>query len=344
MDKILQQLCQARGIAGNEEEVREIVLSHARPFAEKIEVTPLGTVLVYKKGRERAKTRLVLDAHMDEVGLIVTHVCEDGLLKFAAVGGIDPRVLPGRSVTVGRGQSTVSGVIGVKPIHVLSSEERGKSVPMDELSIDIGAEKAAQALEVVTPGDPVTFDSLFADNGSTLMSRALDDRAGCALLLHLLAQEDWPYDCIFEFSVQEETGGAGARTGVFQAKPEAAIVVESTTAADVPGNEESAQVCRLGQGPVISFMDRGSIYDQAYCRLAFAAAKEARVPCQWKEAVAGGNNAMRIHPSRNGVRCVSVSLPCRYLHAPMAVESKADYEAALPLLAKLAEKIAGGQG
>ncbi|WOC32136.1 MULTISPECIES: zinc-binding metallopeptidase family protein [Caproicibacterium] len=339
----LPKLCTARGISGAEDAVRELILSYIRPYAEKIEITPLGSVLAYKKGRSRARTRLLLNAHMDEVGLIVTHITDEGLLKFAAVGGIDPRILPGRSVTVGYGSETVPGVIGLKPIHLTEKGERQKSIPMDDLYIDIGAKDKAEAAAVVTPGDMVTFDSVYEENGCSVKSRALDDRAGCALLIHLMQQEDWAYDTVFEFAVQEEVGLNGSRTGAFLAEPQAAIVVESTTAADVPGTEKERQMCRLGEGPVISFMDRRTIYDKEYTQWAFEEAQKAGVPCQWKEGVAGGNDAGAIHGSRGGVRTVAVSLACRYLHAPMGVISKEDYDAAAVLLQRLAERIAGSE-
>lgn len=339
----LPKLCTARGISGEEDTVRELILSYIRPYAEKIEITPLGSILAYKKGKNRAKTRLLLNAHMDEVGLIVTHITDEGLLKFASVGGIDPRILPGRSVTVGYGTETVPGVIGLKPIHLTEKDERQKSIPMDDLYIDIGAKDKDEAAAVVTPGDMVTFDSVYEENGYSIKSRALDDRAGCALLIHLMQQEDWTYDTIFEFAVQEEVGLNGSRTGAFLAQPQAAIVVESTTAADVPGNEKEHQMCRLGKGPVISFMDRRTIYDKEYTQWAFEEAHEAGIPCQWKEGVAGGNDAGAIHISRGGVRTVAVSLACRYLHAPMGVISKGDYDAAAVLLQRLAQRIAGAE-
>lgn len=339
----LPALCMARGISGQEDAVREQILSDIRPYAEKIEITPLGSILAFKKGRDRARTRLLINAHMDEVGLIVTHITDSGLLRFDTVGGIDRRVLPGRSVTIGNGEKVVPGVIGLKPIHLLKKEERRTSIPMDELFIDIGAKSREEAAAVVTPGDMVTFDSAYEENGCSVKSRALDDRAGCALLVHLMKQDDWAYDTIFEFAVQEEVGLNGSRTGAFLAHPQAAIVVESTTAADVPGTDREHQICRLGKGPVISFMDRCTIYDQEYIKWAFEEAEKAKIPCQWKEGVAGGNDAGAIHVSRGGVRTVAVSLACRYLHAPMGMISKSDYQETGILLQLLAERIAGAE-
>jgi endoglucanase len=337
----LPQLCRERGVSGSEEGVRELILSQISNFAEKIEITPLGSILAYKKGKNRAKTRLLLNAHMDEVGLIITHITDEGFLRFAPVGRIDPRVLPGRSVTVGYGKNTVPGVIGLKPIHLLEKGERGKAIPVEELYIDIGAKDKQEAAKVAVPGDMVTFNSVYEENGFSVKSRALDDRAGCALLVHLMQQPDWAYDTIFEFAVQGEVGCNGSCTGAYLAQPEAAVVVECTAASDVPGTETDQQVCRLGQGPVITFMDHKTIYDKEYTKWAFEEARKAGVPCQWQEGVDGDNDAGAIYISRGGVRTAAVSLPCRYPHAPMGIVSRSDYEAAGALLQCLAQRIAG---
>lgn len=333
--KLLKKLSEARGVSGHEEEVRAIILEEIRPYAEKIELTPLGNIIAFRKGKNRAPKTLMISAHMDEVGLIVTHITDDGLLKFGTVGGIDRRVLPGKSVTIGK---NVHGVVGVKPIHVLKKEEREKSVPLEELYLDIGALTREEAQAAVLPGDTATFDSVFQAENGTVMGRAMDDRAGCAILIELMRGEP-KYDTVFSFVVQEEVGLNGAKTAAYSIKPEAAIVVEATTAADVPGVEEDKQVCRLGAGPAISFMDRRTVYDREYYRLAFRAAEKAGVKCQAKQAATGGNDAGAIHPSRGGVRTAAVSLPCRYLHSAVGLIAQEDFLAAPRLITALAEMI-----
>ncbi len=335
--ELLQRLCTARGISGSEKQVRDIILNEIKTYANTVEVSPLGNIIAFKKGAKKPKTRLMLNAHMDEVGLIVTHITEDGLLKFAPVGGIDRRVLCGKPVTVGNG---VPGVIGAKPIHLLEDEEKEKSIPVKNLYIDIGAADREEAEQYVTPGDPVTFDSVFDASHGMIKSRALDDRAGCAILIEMM-KRDLEYDMAFVFAVQEEIGLRGSRTAAFAVDPQAAIVVECTTAADVAGVEKERQVCRVGDGAVLSFMDRSTIYDKEYYKMAFEAAEKVGVKCQAKRAVAGGNDAGAIHVSRGGVRTVAVSLPCRYLHAPVGLIAQEDYYSAQKLVFKLAEKIAG---
>lgn len=337
----LKALCGLRGISGQEGEVRAYLKEEIGKLSGvRMEETALGGLLVYKTGRARAKTRVLIDAHMDEVGFVVTHLSNEGLLAFSTVGGIDPRVVAGDSVWVGSDGRKVPGAVILPPVHLTDRADRQKTIPYEKLWIDIGAENKEEAQKAVHPGDMVTFATTLTENSESLFGRALDDRAGCALLLNLLRDEDWAFDTVFSFSTQEETGGAGAKTNGFAADPQAAIVVESTTAGDMAGVDEDRLVCRQGKGPVLSFMDHGTIYDRTYCRWAFEEAERLGVPCQWKEAVAGGNNAGSLHVTRAGVRSVAVSLPCRYIHAPMGLLRKADFEAALPLLKALCARIA----
>jgi len=334
--ELLRELCGAHGISGREDAVREIILREIRPLADSIEITPLGNVIAFKKGEKRPKTSLMLDAHMDEVGLMITDLTDEGLLKFSTVGGIDRRVLPGKTVWI---EEKLPGVIGIKPIHLLEEDEKEKSIPLKDLYIDIGAGSREEAGQRVKPGDAAVFDSVFDLSNGMIKSKALDDRAGCSLLIELM-RDGLTYDTTFSFSVQEEIGLNGAKTAAFAAAPQAAIAVECTTAADVAGVERGRDVCRVGDGPVVSYMDRRTVYDRGFYKLAFEVAESAGINCQPKRAVAGGNNAGAIYSSRSGVRTAAVSLPCRYLHSPVGIISQEDYEEAKKLLAVLAEKIA----
>lgn len=335
--ELLRRLCAARGVSGNEEEVRAVILKEIRPYADRVTVTPLGNIIAWKRGRERAGTKLMLNAHMDEAGLIATRLTDEGFVKFDSVGKVDPRVLPGTGVTFGNG---TRGVIGVKPIHLLEGDGREKRVPMKELFIDIGAESLDEAEKVVKPGDVCVFDSVFDVSRGMVRSRALDGRAGCAVLIRLL-QEGLRYDAVFVFAVQGEVGLNGSRTAAFEVEPKAAIVVGSITAADVAGVKRDDRVCRVGGGPVVSFQDRRTIYDRAYCQMAFEAAKASGAACQTGEAVTEGNDAGAIHASRGGVRTVAVSLPCRYPRSPVCMLAQRDYESAKKLIGALAERISG---
>lgn len=335
---LLQRLCEQNGISGREQSVAAVILEEITPYADTIETDALGNVIAFKQGKNRPVVKLMLSAHMDEVGMIVTYIMENGLLRFTEVGGLDQRVLCGKPVLI---NGTISGVIGAKPIHLLDGEERGKSVPFKDMYIDIGADSREAAERVVTPGDSITFDAGFHMSRGIITSRALDDRAGCAILIELM-KSDLEYDMTFVFCVQEEVGLRGSKTAAYTVAPQAALVVETTTAADVADVEEEKQVSRVGQGPVISFMDRHTIYDKAYFDLALRTAKEKDIPCQVKQAVAGGNDAGAIHTSRGGVRTLAVSVACRYLHAPAGLIAEKDYHDTERLVKELANRMAGG--
>ena len=248
---------------------------------------------------------------------------------MSSVGGVDPRVVFGRRVKIGR--NNVLGVVGGKAIHNLTAEERKKSVPFDKLTIDIGVDSREEALKLVRLGDSVRFVSDFVEFGEGFVKcKAIDDRAGCAIMLRMI-EEGVEYDTYFTFVVQEEIGLRGSTCTAFTVAPDYAVVLESTTAADIPSASGEKRVCELGKGPVVSYMDRHTMYDRELFELAFSAAEEKCLPCQTKTMVAGGNDAGAIHVSRGGVKTAAVSLPCRYLHSPSCVINKADFENAYVL-------------
>lgn len=336
MTELLKKLCTLQGAPGHEDEVRAFILSRISEHAA-CRVDALGNIIAEKRGENRPKTRLMLDAHMDEVGFIITGAGEDGTLRFAPAGGINPGVVFGRRVLIG----DIPGVIGGKAVHTLGEEERKKPVPFEEMRIDIGASSEEEALGLVKIGSAAVFDSQFNLFGEELIkARALDDRAGCAVLIELI-RSPLEYDMTFTFTVQEELGTRGAKTAAFSVNPDAAIVVEATTAADIPDVPEDEKVCFVGKGPVLSFMDGGTVYDRELYRLAEETAAEISVPCQPKKAVAGGNNAGSIHVSGAGVRTLAVSLPCRYLHSGSSVIKASDLMHTAALVRAVAQRIAG---
>lgn len=327
LDK-LKDLCLLDGISGDEGAVREYIIDKIGDKAE-IRVDNLGNVIAFCKGKKTPKNKIMVSAHMDEVGMIVTYVNSDGTLKVSSVGGVDPRVVFGRRVKIGR--NNVLGVVGGKAIHNLTAEERKKSVPFDKLTIDIGVDSREEALKLVRLGDSVRFVSDFVEFGEGFVKcKAIDDRAGCAIML-IMIEEGMEYDTYFTFVVQEEIGLRGSTCAAFNVAPDYAVVLESTTAADIPSASGEKRVCELGKGPVVSYMDRHTMYDRELFELAFSAAEEKGIPCQTKTMVAGGNDAGAIHVSRGGVKTAAVSLPCRYLHSPSCVINKADFENAYVL-------------
>lgn len=332
MLEALRELCALNSVSGDEGSVRNFIISKIDGKAE-WHTDNLGNIIVFKKGKNRSKVKLLADAHMDEVGLIISSVTEDGFLKFHTVGGIDTSVLMFRRVKIG----DIYGVISGRPIHLLAADERKKLPSADSLYIDIGAKSREEALKYVSLGDRAVICGDYRKMGDKIKSKAIDDRAGCAVLLALLT-EDSEYDFYASFTVQEEVGLRGAKAAAFSVAPDAAIVLEATTAADIAGVDSAHRVCVLGKGPAVSFMDRATVYDRDYYNAALASG----IKCQPKAAVAGGNNSGSVHLSRSGVRTLAISVPCRYIHSPSCVADRGDMENALSLARYMINGICGG--
>lgn len=320
----VKQLCALCGPSGCEDEVRDYIRKEAEPYADQLEVLANGSLLVYKKGRVKLRQTVMLCAHMDEVGLIVNRIEDDGCLRFQFVGGVDRRVVIGKQVFVGDGR--IPGVIGMKPIH-LTSEEEEESIPKrKELYIDIGARSKEEAEKKTFLGDYVNFSGAVTElqNGFVRM-KAIDDRIGCAILLETL-KKDLPIDCWFAFTVQEEIGGRGAHASSFRIQPDIALVVEGTTAADLPMAEGAARVCAAGQGPVLPFMDKATIYDRSLWQLLKQVAEEKHIPWQTKTRIAGGTDAQAIQRACGGCKVGAVAAAVRYIHSPSSVANTRDFE------------------
>ncbi|MCD8218993.1 MAG: M42 family peptidase [Ruminococcus sp.] len=338
MLKYIREFCDLCAGSGDEEAVRSAVIRVLEGICGvSWRIDPLGNLIVKKRGANRAPHHLMISAHMDEVSLIVTHVNNDGTLCVAPVGGIDASVVIGRQVLVGAAHR--HGVIGAKPVHLLSDEEKKQLPQFHTLMLDIGAKNAQEAQQDAPPGTSVYFMPDFRLLGENrVCSKAIDDRIGCALLLELLEQ-DAAYDFTAAFLAQEEIGLRGAKTAAFAEAPDFALVLDATTAADLVGAKDDEKVCTLGAGPVISFMDRSTIYDKELVKLAFSLCQQHGIPCQTKSRIVGGNDSGAIHISRGGVRTLSVSLPCRYLHAPSSVADFTDMDYCLELVSLLAKNI-----
>lgn len=335
---LLARLSEARGVSGDEGAVRNLILEQVRPHVEAFRVDAMGNLLVVK-GRHKPGPRVMVAAHMDEVGLMITHVEKNGWLRFAKVGGIDDRLLPGKRVLIG--PDAVPGVIGSKPIHL--DEKGARTVtPAADMVIDIGVTSRAEAEKVVRPGHYATFDTAFGAFGQGCWKgKAFDDRAGCAVLVELLRHE-YDFPVYGAFTVQEEVGLRGAATAAYAIAPDLALVLEGTTCADIPGNEPHRQSTRLGDGPAITVMDRAHIPPRWLVDRLAAAAERRGVPYQWKRTTAGGTDAGPIHLSRTGVPTAVVSVPCRYIHSPCAVMSRRDFDAAQQLVRGFLEDLGEG--
>lgn len=337
MLETLKELCLLDGTSGREEKVREYIISKIEGKCE-YKVDPMGNVLAFKKGKKKAGNKVMLSAHMDEVGFIVTYICDNGFLKFTSVGGIDSKVVAGRAVTVG--ENEVTGIVGNKALHLTEGDEDKTAPKLNKMYIDIGASSKEDAEKKVSIGDAVYFKSdfvLFGDN--KVKAKAIDDRFGCAIMLRMIENE-LEYDTYFAFLVQEEVGCRGAGPAVFSIRPDYAIVLEATTASDVAGVSEENSVCCHGKGAVVSFMDRSTIYNRTMFRNAFETAKKNGIKVQTKTTVAGGNDAGTIHKSCEGVYTIAVSLPCRYIHSGTSVADISDMKSCMDLAVALCEEYA----
>ena len=333
---MLKELCLINGTSGDEKAVREFVINEIKDYCE-YKVDALGSIIAFKKGKEEPAKSVCFNAHMDEVGFIITDVTDEGYLRFSEVGGIDSRVCLDRVVSIG--DNCVKGVIGDKAAHLLEKDERKKAPSFDKLLIDIGAKNKEEALSAVCLGDFAYFVSDYYEFGNGyIKSKALDDRIGCMLMIEMI-KSDLKYDTTFCFNTQEEVGLRGAKCTSYAVQSDISVILEATTAADFDGVSGSDRVCVLGKGAVVSFMDRRTIYDKELYNLAMSLGEEYNIPVQTKTAVAGGNDAGAIQRSGAGSRVLAISLPCRYIHSAASVVKKSDIDATRELINKLLTKL-----
>ena len=335
----IKELCLINGVSGDEGRVRNFILDKIKPYADSITVDTMGNVIAFKKGSNPDGKKVMICAHMDEVGFIVTDITDDGFVKFAAVGGFDDRILLTQKVVINSANGDVKGVIGIKAVHLQSADERKKVVSMDSMYIDIGASGKEDAMKYISRGDYISFDSEYRElGGGCIKSKAIDDRVGCALMLELI-RNTYESDIYYCFSTQEEVGTRGAKVIAQRLNADVAIVLESTTAADIPFVDDHLRCTVQGDGPVISIMDRASYSNKELNRFICEAADEYGIRYQFKKTTQGGNDAGAIQTSAGAVRTCVISLPCRYIHSPVSTVRIADIEEMYRLADKALEKI-----
>lgn len=335
--ELLKKLCLADGVSGFEDEVRDIIKEEILPFCDDVMTDAAGNLLAFKKGRVTPQKKLMICAHMDEVGFCVKHINDDGTLLVDEVG-MATTIMPAKRVAIG--ERKIPGVIGSKPVHLSGKSDGIPSIR--DIFIDIGARDAHDAQSMDVFGKYAAFQSDFCEFGDGLIkAKALDDRVGCAIMC-MLARTDLPCDVYFAFTVGEEIGGTGASAAAYRTDPDVCLVLEGTTASDLAGITDENAVCRVGLGPVSPFMDRGTMYDgEIYSAIRNIADKNA-IPCQSKTKIAGGTDARNIAKSKNGVKVGALSLACRYIHTPSSVASKRDMQNMLELSARFLEQFARG--
>lgn len=334
----LRELASLPGVSGSEGKVREALFARLKEMGFEPRTDVLGNVIV-RTGS--SGPRVLVDAHMDEVGLVVSAIEKNGLVKFQKVGGIDDRVLLSKRVFIGKAK--VPGVIGIKAIHIQEPKEREQVIAWHTLAVDVGAKSKEEAEKQIKIGDYIIFDTDYEEIGDDIIKgKALDDRIGCAVLLRLL-EEKWDgIELYCVFAAQEEVGTRGARVAAYGVNPDLGIAVEGTVCSDLPGVEEHQWVTRLGGGAAVSVMDRGSIPSRRMVDELLRLAKENGIPVQFRESTAGGNDAGAIHLTRSGCPVASVSVPCRYIHSPVSLASRKDFENVVKLLTLFLRSVEGG--
>jgi putative aminopeptidase FrvX len=323
---ILRELCEAVGVSGAEDAVRDLILNAIHAHVEDIRIDPMGSVLAVKRGTGDSDLRVMAAAHMDEVGMMVTGYDSDGTIRFSAVGGLDARILPGTRVLVG--PDLVPGVVAWVPIHLNKSTS---TVSIDRLRIDIGASSRDAAQGAARLGDRIAFASEYVELGPTARCKAFDDRAGCASLVKLVQGDPFPFDLHVAFTVQEEVGLRGARVAAQRIQPDIAFVLETTVCHDLPEADpdepDQTTITRLGGGPAITVADHSMISDTRLVRHLVRVAEDEGIPHQFRSPQhAGGTDAGIIHLTGAGVPSVVVANPCRYLHGPHSVMNLTDFE------------------
>lgn len=342
--ELIRSLSLAFGPSGREDRVRELIKSRVDSIAHNVIVDRMGNLICRMSfGSEEKRTRIMLSAHMDEVGFMIDGIRSDGMLTFGCVGVIAPPVLAGRKITLEGKNGLMSGVICSKAIHHKDKEEREKALEADKLYMDVGATTREEAEALVSIGSFATFDSefyTFGKDGVTVKGKALDDRMGCAALIEIMESlcAEPPRidaDVYFCFTVREEIGYSGADAAARLIAPDLAVVLETTAISDIPDTEAHRRVADVGEGGVISVADRATVYKRELVDYVLELAKKEGIKAQIKRYVSGGNDAGHIHKVLTGINTLAISVPTRYLHSPACVAHINDYKAVKALAAAI---------
>ena len=319
--ELLGKLSNAFGPSGNEEDVAEILRRDLDGCADDERIDKLGNILFYHNG-QKGCPKVMLSAHMDEVGFMVTFIEEDGFLRFDTIGGITNNIMPGQRIMLRGERGYLKGIIGTKPPHIMTAEEQNKIVPKEDLFIDIGAESLKQAREKgADVGMMGVFDVEFADLGDGYFrGKAFDDRAGCTVLAEVFKSlKDSPCNFVAIGSVQEELGMRGSRTAAWQVDPDYGLALEGTFVADVPGTRPDRVSSKIKGGPVVTIMDRTALTHPLVLKTLIKVGRERSIPFQFKKVPVGGTDAGSIHLTKAGVPSGTVAVPCRYIHGPASI-------------------------
>lgn len=335
--KLLKTLSEASGAPGFEDEIRSLVIKELKGLCDEVRVDRLGSVIAIKRattGKKKQPLRVMLAGHMDEIGFVVKHVDDKGFLRLNPLGGFDPKTLIAKRVTVRADKKDFTGVIGCKPIHVMSDEERKRMPKLTDLFVDVGL-SGDEAKKCIQIGDPVTLKQEFVEMNDLACGKSMDNRAAVWTLLRTLKalkKKQHHVDIYAVFTTQEEIGVRGAIVSAFGVEPDIGVALDVTLACDMPDSGEKDHITKLGQGVAIKVCDNGSISNPKLVRFCRELAKKKKIPFQMEVLPGGGTDARGIQLSRAGVPVITFSIPTRYIHTVVETLHKQDLQGTVDLL------------
>ena len=339
--ELLEKLSNAFGPSGNEEDIAEILKMELKEYADETRVDKLGNIFFHHNGKN-GYPKIMLSAHMDEVGFIITFIEENGFLRFDTLGGITSNIMLGQRILLRGEKGYLKGIIGTKPPHIMTPEEQNKIIPKEDLFIDIGADNINQAQEKgADVGTMGVFEVDFTDLGNGYFrGKAFDDRAGCTVLAEVFKlTKDSPYNIVAVGSVQEELGIRGARTAAWQVNPDYGLALEGTFVADVPNTRPDRVSSKIKGGPVVTILDRTAFTHPMILKTLIKVGRKKSIPFQFKKVPVGGTDAGAIHLTKAGVPSGTVAVPCRYIHGPASIVHIDDLKNTIQLVTEFVKTI-----
>ncbi|MDI6644056.1 MAG: M42 family metallopeptidase [Methanobacteriaceae archaeon] len=342
MNELLRKLADAPGISGFEDNIRNLMRNELEKYADDVEVDQMGNIIALKKGDPDGK-KIMLAAHMDEIGLMVRFIDEKGFIRFSKIGGINDQMLLNQTVEIYTDKGIIIGVIGSKPPHKMKESDRKKIIGSEDMFIDIGAKDKEDAEKLVSIGDPIIFKHNFSELPNNLITgKALDNRVGCLVLIEVLKRVKSSANIYAVGTVQEEVGLKGARTSAYKINPDMALALDVTIAGDHPGIKEDEAPAKIGEGPAIILTDasgRGIITHPEVKKMLIKAADKNEIPYQIEVSDGGTTDATAIHLTREGIPAGVLSVATRYIHTPVSVVSLDDMENTIKLLVNALENL-----
>ena len=336
---LLKKISETAGAPGFENRIRDLIIKEINQNVDTISTDNMGNIIAFRKGKEAKK--IMLAAHMDEIGFIVSHIDDNGFIRFIPLGGFDPKTLTSQRVIV-HGKQDVVGVMGSKPIHLMSDEERSKAMKITDYYIDLGMKKD-EVVKIVSIGDSITRERELIEMGDCINGKSLDNRISVYVLIEAIAKlkdVELPYDSYFVFTVQEEVGLRGAQVATLQIQPDFGIAIDTTIAFDVPGSQAHEQVSKLGEGAAIKIMDSSVIADRRMVAFLKKTADDASIQWQPELLPAGGTDTANLQKMvKGGAIAGAISIPTRHIHSVIEMVHKKDVTSAMLLLTEAVKNI-----